>query len=262
MTNAIDGIVLVLLIYYFWRGWRKGFLGSLLGPISLIIGGLLSYSYYLKTENIVMSLVLSVAAPFVLHITLALLLKIWSIATSKDGKMSPLNRLLGSAFSVIWSGGMMILVLLLVMVIPGKVPYIDRVHQVIAPTKTYALIARYTGQTASTQGGNVHSSPMIQFLENPEKFEYLSNTEEFKAVMENSKVRRLLEDADVREHLQEKNVLKLMTNDKMKSLLEDKDLIKDFFALQKKIMLESMEDAASDNPHVPEPKVLEIENGI
>lgn len=255
MNNAFDIIILILLVYYFWRGWRKGFLRSILGPISLIIGGIMSYVYYQNNpEKILIALGISIVGPVIFVVTLSLLMKIWTKATSEDGKMSVLNRLMGSAFSIIWSGGMLLLVFMLIMLVPGHMPYIGKVHQYLYGTQTYAVISHFTGNTLAR--GESGTSPMIQFLENPEKFEYLSNTKEFKNVMGHNKIKEIPSDPDIVQDIQDKNVGKLLTSPKMQSIMGDKDLIKNFFSLQKKIMEESLEDLEIDN--VPIPKVIEI----
>lgn len=235
MINIIDIVVLLLFTYYLWRGWKKGFLGALLGPISLAAGCILSYSYYLKTQNIVISLLISLLGPFFLHITLAILLKIWTLTTDEKKKLSLTSRLFGAAFSLSWSGGILVLLILLVMVIPSAVPYAGQIRDNLSDSKTYSLISYYSKQNPLQADDNI-------------RMEKLSQTEEFKQVMQDEKFRKLVTDPEVQKYIGDKNFSGLMNDDKVKEAMKDRDLMIQLFEFQKRIIQDSLD---SEDTKIP-----------
>lgn len=235
MNNIIDIIVLILFVYYIWRGWRKGFLGALLGPISLAAGCILSYSYYLKTQNIVISLLISLLGPFILHITLTILLKIWTLNADKKKRLSLASRLFGAAFSLSWSGGILVLLILLIMVIPSAVPYAGQIRDNLADSKTYTLISYYSKQNPLQTDDNI-------------RMEKLSQTEEFKQVMKDEKFRKLVTDPEVQKYIGDKDFGGLMNDENFKEAMKDKDLMIQLFEFQKRIIQDSLD---SEDTKIP-----------
>lgn len=236
MINTIDIVVLILFTYYLWRGWRKGFLGAVLGPVSLAAGCILSYNYYLKTQNIVISLLISLLGPFLLHLTLAILLKIWTLSPDKKKKPSLVSRLFGAAFSLSWSGGIIVLLILLIMVIPSAVPYAGQIRDHLSETKTYTLISYYSKQNPLQPDDNI-------------RMEKLSQTEEFKQVMKDDKFRKLVTDPEVQKYIGDKDFNGLMNNDKVKDAMKDRDLMIQLFEFQKRIIQDSLE---SEDTKIPQ----------
>ncbi|MGE0268490.1 MAG: hypothetical protein AB7S78_08565 [Candidatus Omnitrophota bacterium] len=252
MNNSIDIAVLVLFLYYFWRGWKKGLLGSVLGPISLILGCILSYAYFLKTQNVVISLAISLFSPIFLQGTVAILLKIWSIPTPKKNTLSLTSRLIGSAVSLAWSGGMIIVLILLIMVIPSGFPYAGKTRDVLSETKTYALINYYAHQNS---------------LQNePEKMERLVKTDEFKKVIEDDHFKEIMNDPDIQKYLKEKDIEGLMNDkharEKMAGMLNNRDLVMMLFEFQKKMIEDSMGLEGFETKDPPKPKTITIENRL
>ena len=71
---ALDLVVLLLLLFYAYRGWRKGILRSLIGPVSLIICGLIGIIHYDLNKNMITSLSIAIGGTFVLTIILSIIL--------------------------------------------------------------------------------------------------------------------------------------------------------------------------------------------
>lgn len=228
MNHAIDMIVLLLFLYYLWRGWKKGFLGSILGPISLLAGCLLSYSYYQKTQNILIALSISLFGPIFFHITAAIFLKMWAVASDRKKTLSVASRLFGAAFSLSWSGGMLVLLILLVMVIPSAVPYAGKLRDHLSGTQTYMLISHYSNQRP------------LQ-MDDPKQMERLSETKEYKQVMQDDRFRKLVMDPEVQKYIGDKDFGGLMNDENVKGALQDRDLMLQLFEFQKRIIQDSME---------------------
>ena len=63
LMTITDLIVIVLSAFYFWNGWRKGFLHSLLGPASVVVCFGAAFLYYQQTHNIFVSFMISCFGP-------------------------------------------------------------------------------------------------------------------------------------------------------------------------------------------------------
>jgi len=79
----IKKIFIALLFFGLW-GWLKGFLKSIIGPFSLLIGITFSIIYFAKTKNFVLSLGISIVGPIIINIIIGLLMRILKIGTDKS----------------------------------------------------------------------------------------------------------------------------------------------------------------------------------
>ena len=111
--NIADFIIYGCLLFYFIRGWKNGFLRTLLSPIAMVAGTALAYLYYQQTHDFVKSLILSILAPFVIGLVLRLIVKIYEHTGPKKNALGPLNRIGGGLLGVGWSGIWFVLVVVL-----------------------------------------------------------------------------------------------------------------------------------------------------
>ena len=232
-----DIIVVILLSFNFIRGWFKGLLRSLLGPISLIIASIASYTYYLKTHDFTLSLVMGILGPFAVHITLAILLKIWHKTVGNGKGLSIFSRILGGGFCLLWSGSILVLMLMLITMVNLNFSWVNKMQTDVLNSRSYTLINRYTGDRLPSQANGMQA--MANIFEDPEKLKSLESTKEYKAIMGNEKIKSLFKDQKVLKQIQNQEIMKLLSNPKITAILKDEELIKNFFALNKKILEES-----------------------
>ena len=109
-----DSIMLGALLLFFFNGWRKGFLKTLLGPITLIIGCLIAYYHYQQTQNIAVSISICVFSPFALKILASMMLNLWNKAVNNAAPLSTASKVLGSIVGVLWSGSYLALLLVMI----------------------------------------------------------------------------------------------------------------------------------------------------
>ena len=113
-----DAIVAVILIYSSWDGWRRGFLRTLLGPVSLLLATIVSYFYYNFTHDFLKSLLIGLIGPFVLNIILAVVLTLWNKTVNQNQKANNFSRAWGGLFNLVWMGGIILLTLVLLVFMP------------------------------------------------------------------------------------------------------------------------------------------------
>lgn len=251
MEHLTDIIILTFFLLFFINGWRKGLLRTLLGPLALIIGGIAGVIYYQQTQDLLMCLIISIVGPFVLNILFNIIHHFWQKSVEVDAPFFSWGRLFGGVFSLLWSGIILLLTLLFIVITPGNFPMLKEAQQNISQSKTYHYLNKAFGEKLPLQVSDVEK--VADVMENPQTLRKLRRTQEFKDVMENPKVKDLLEDEATLKQIQEKKIFELLSNKKMKAIFEDGDLVKKLFALNQKVLEENAKTAqepeeASEKP--------------
>ena len=254
MHNITDYITLGAFLYFFFNGWRKGFLKTLLGPISLIAGCLIGYGYYQRTQNIAIGLGICIIGPFIINILASILLKLWHKAVNSDVPPPTISRLLASAFSILWGGSYLVMMLILIAVSPLKFGWFEKAQKDVLESRSYAFINARLGDRIPS--GLLDIKKVTDILQDPAKFEKFESTQEFKALREDTRLKELLSDEETAEQIRNKDYGKLLSNHKMQAVFQDKELLKKMFALNKKLAEEDGEN--EDSTDETSPKILEI----
>jgi hypothetical protein len=233
MFSYIDILLLLSFAVFFIRGWQKGLFLSILGPISLIIGCVLAYINFQTTQNILTSMLISLIAPVGLNLGLTMFIKIWQ--TPKDDKKSSfsINRLLGGLLGVIWSGGMLIVTLILIGVTP---PWgaMKNFKEVLDQSKIYSFIQTKFVKKETASALDIQTT--LQILQDPQKLEELQSTEEFQAFIEDPKILALLTSEESIQQMQKKDMMGLLQNKQLMEILQDKKTLAKFMALHQKML--------------------------
>src|SRR5258706_3466169 len=109
MFNFTDVIVGLLIVFYAVIGWRKGFVKSLLTPVSCVVCFALAWVYFKKTHDVLVSFGISLLGPFVIKLVASLVMSLGNQASKEKQGPGPGSRGLGSAVSLTW--GLMMTVL-------------------------------------------------------------------------------------------------------------------------------------------------------
>lgn len=141
--NTVDLIILVISLFYFIRGWTKGFLRTIFGPISLIIGSIMSYIYFKQSGNIFVSILIGLMGPFVLNLGLSLLIKIWRKVTDEDNDAFTIGRLLGGICGFIWGFSLTTLIIVLIGLAPLQNSGLKSVQDQVKQSRYYSLLNQY-----------------------------------------------------------------------------------------------------------------------
>lgn len=117
VTDFATGI---LSIYFLYRGAVRGFINSLIFPLSMIAATILSAVYFKISNDMIISLAIGLVGPFLLCFLLKLIFKMWVQAINSDIKQpSSLSRLAGAALNLIWGWVFIVFTLILLAVLPS-----------------------------------------------------------------------------------------------------------------------------------------------
>ena len=249
-----DYIMLGALLYFFIKGWHKGALKTLLGPIALIVGCVIAFLYYRQTQNIPISLSICFLSPFALRIVASLALKFWDKTVNKETSLSIPSRVLGSIFGVLWSGSYLVMMLILIGFIPLHVSWFEKIRNDVAASKSYDAIYQFMDKKTPSIASNINKITAI--IENPAILRQFQSTKEFETLIEDDTLQEIFSDEELAEQIQNKDYGKILANPKIQSIMQDEQLLEKMFALNKKIMEESFDDELSAGRETSEPEVI------
>jgi hypothetical protein len=235
MTISVDLIVLAACLFFFISGFRRGFWRVILGPLSLALGTGAGYFYYQNTRELLYAALIGLFAPFFIKLVLGMVIRLFSKKKDPD-ETAPVTpgKLAGGAFNLVWGGGIMLLALLCVTLIPAPWAWLDNLRARTEASRAGAFanaLARHT-----VLKGRNDISGVVSLLGDPEKLEGLRHTSEYQEVQEDEKVRAVLSDENLLDSLKKKNLAQILRNQKIQDLFQDKDLVKKFISLQQKLL--------------------------
>lgn len=250
----IDSIVSALLLYFLYRGWAKGFLRTLIGPISLIVACIAGIIYYSSTHNIMAGILIGVLGPILLNILFSISINIWHQTVNVNRPLSYASRLLGSGFSLVWGSLHLALMIILLFMIPLDFPWLRHLREQVLLSRSYAVIQQQTKTILPVE--SLNAPQLLEMLRDPAHLEKVHSLEEYKTLMEEKVIMDILSDEDILRYIEDKNFSQLMTNPKVQSLLENPEVLKKVFDLNIKIIEQSAQEEKEEEV---KPRWLEAE---
>ena len=237
MPNTTDLIIILSFIYFFLTGWQKGFLKTLAGPISLILGWTCAYFYYLESHQLIIALAAAIILPALLKFLISTLLKL-IIHPKKDDKENQvpqtLGQLAGGFLNIFWSGSIFVLTVISITMIPFPLPYINAMREDILKSHTYKLAEPYLPKELPKNGADIQKA--MATLKNPEQLQTLQKSDEYKNLHNDPKIKELLADEDISKMIAEKNFVQLLSNPKIQEIFQDKELIQKILRFNQKLI--------------------------
>lgn len=234
--SITDSIMLACSIFLLWRGWNKGIIQMMLGPIAFILGLIAAYFYFKVSQNLPISILISIIAPLGIRIILSLILNL--TAKKEDGQktISLLSRILGSALE--WSWGIFFIILMVVLlgILPKNFPGVNSFQPDIHRSKTFQLTQRYLPIQKHDDFKKITNT--FAQLQNPKKIEQLQKTPEYQALYNDKAFKEILSDPQVVKAIEKGQLAELLKNPKFLKLLHDPQTIQKFLNFQKRLLQE------------------------
>lgn len=225
-----DKIIFFSAIFFFWRGWSKGLIQTILGPVALIIGTLISYIYYLIYHNIIIATAIGIILPIILSIIFSMTLGV--VFLGKDKKnISHLSRLCGGLINTVWGEFLILTGLFLIILIPLRVALVETAQLDIKQSNTYFHLSSFVKKNFNVDISNNLDPSQMKALTDPKALETLSETKEFQDVLQDPIVQALLNDPEANKAIESKDIGKLVQNPKFIAITKDPALLKKFLSL-------------------------------
>jgi uncharacterized membrane protein required for colicin V production len=240
-----DFIAIVLSVYLLALGSARGFMRSLLGPAALILATMAGIFYYQLTRDLIMSLVIGLLGPILLHLLLKFLLKTFARATNTDTGPGFLSSVGGSLLTFAWGGVFMVLTLILLALLPAKIAPWTTLHHDITTSISYTSTAPWIDKFF----------PVLQ--KNPSAAANTSSTPDAQSLAQDPRFQKILQDPETQKEINNHDMGKLMTNPKIMALtqqiMSDPEMIKKVMAAYRNSSNASNASAAS-NPSSSSPQ--------
>jgi uncharacterized membrane protein required for colicin V production len=229
-----DKIIFFAAIILLWRGFNKGFLRTIFGPVAFLVCSAISYSYYIFTHDLVVAIAIGVIAPIVLNVLFSILLNLLS-GGKERGSISLISRIIAALFNFAWGEFIIIVVLVTVLMLPFDLPSLHKVQHDIENSSVYDLVKPTVDGLLKSH--HIQPDPAkISALSDPEKLKDVEKTAEYQALVSDPRIQTLINDPDVIEQIENRQIAQVMQNPKFLELTRDPELLKKFLALYSKML--------------------------
>jgi len=193
-----DFIILASSIFLTARGAERGFIRSLLAPFSLIITTILSILYYQATHELVISLLIGLLGPILLHLFLKSLLNTFARATNTSVGPGFLSSLAGAVLTLAWGWVLIILTLVLLGLLPVKQGIWTTLHNDVTDSMAYKITVPWVEHflTASKE------KPDAQ------------------ALLQDPRFQKIMQDPEIQQEVNDHDMAKLLSNPKIMALTQ------------------------------------------
>ncbi|MEI7998300.1 MAG: CvpA family protein [Candidatus Omnitrophota bacterium] len=211
-----DIVVLLSSAFLVLQGARRGFFGSLLGPLALIFASIISIIYFIGTKNFFISLCIGLLGPLLLTWIFRFFFHSWNKLTNPDGNLTAASRIGGAILSLSWGIGMITITLLLFSLMPPTNKPLHFASNDLQKSIFYHLIKP------------------LNFLA-PDENKPKSPQDDIKTLSADQRIQDIINDPQLVESIRNKDYSSIMSNPKIIALTQDPVLLKRMFALYKQV---------------------------
>ena len=227
-----DISVFLLLTFLTANGAYQGFLRSLFGPISFVLGTATAYAVFFTTRNIIAAAFAVILAPVFFTWAFNVIIRIW------NGDVTPkftfLSRFAGAAMNLVWNGTFIGLTMLFLAILPLKDSRLNAVRLDMKASLTYHLLEQATGGNKKPPAPPV-DCPSGACSMNKADLDALATDKELVDIQNDERVKNLVNDPALREAIEKKDFPKLFANPTIISLLQDPQFITKILKVYPKI---------------------------
>lgn len=248
--TLFDKIITAALCIFFISGWVRGFLKSLIGPVSFLCCFISAVIFYDLNRNILMATVIATAGTLAMALTLNILLMIALSTVNKElrGKTFFISRLLGSVINVVWQGNIFLVFIMLFSLLPLNNEKLENIQKQVSDSK---IAAWYHQQVISRD--NRLEAVMLSFstLKNPAQLRAIAQTKTFEEFYRKEKVQNFLNDPQVIDALAAKDSIRLINNKSLRDLITDDETMFALTRVVRKIYqdnLKNLEEVPKEKP--------------
>ncbi|MFH1360516.1 MAG: CvpA family protein [Candidatus Omnitrophota bacterium] len=253
---TVDAIVALILFFFAFIGFMKGFLGTFLGPFFFVIclvGGL-SYFFLAPQANFLSAFLIMFFGPLLLSIVFLILKILWPKRTKGVRIVSLMSRCLGAFFNLTWGAFLTAMTLLFIVMIPLNFGIFQNLKQQVMSSTSYVLTERFMKNRALSV---INFENVLEASKDPQKVKAIQSTPEFQAFYQDKRIQEILSDDNARRQFEEKNIPQLLSNPKVAELLKDRELMKKVVNLSNLLAQDKI--PSTDTPQdSPSPNILEL----
>jgi hypothetical protein len=232
--NSFDIIYIMLLAFFFFRGWIRGMLHAIIGPACLAFWTVIGIINYDLTENIIKAITITIVGSFLTSAAIHLLLFIGRRSVHKDhrGYVFIGSRLLGGILNVGWNGLLTAFLAITLTLMPLNFLGLKNAQKNIETSATYAKFYTYLISPFPTIRNVLIT---VSVFKNYSILKRYKDTPEYQAVFSHPKIQQLINNPDLMKKFYSKDSLSLLKDPYIRDLIQDQDLITNISNLGKRI---------------------------
>lgn len=232
--TLVDSVIIGVLVFYFWRGWSKGFFRSLLGPLTLAMALGYAFFYFQRTQNFLISIGICVLGPLVLSLALQAVYVLFKQAGHEPGRQQASHelqdRMLGGLVNMVWMGCMILLCLAMFVSIPLKMPFLEEARRAVLSSRIFDMVLAHRLPFLSKDFRPVDLEGDRAYMDT------LQKSPEYQQLMNDPKTKTLFSDPQIQEKIENRDVAGLLSDPLVQEVMKDPQLIQKFLAVNQRMI--------------------------
>lgn len=216
-----DGIVIAILTIMGASGATRGFVRSLIGPAALLLSIGISWVWYQLTASYLISLLISIIAPFILSRIAEEILKLW---TPPDGRprISLLDRIGGQMLALVFGGAVVLLSIALLGIIPLERWELGNANKDIKGSYTFSLVRPTLIKNGLLSDAPIKKDCPDNLCSMDEgQLASIADEKEIQAFLADPRIQKIMLDPEIQKAAAERNFLKILSHPVIKDLSSD-----------------------------------------
>ncbi|MCA9400201.1 MAG: CvpA family protein [Candidatus Omnitrophica bacterium] len=230
----LDIIFIVAILLTFFRGWQKGFLLSIIGPLALFVGSLAAYAYYKSTGDLLMSLVISVVVPIAIPIaTACFVYALKLLEPASERSCSLISRLAGGIVQAAWCVAFILMTFLCIHFAPIQQPWFQKTRSFFEKSRSFTIFSRQMAKLLPEESYGFEG--IIQKFANQDQLKNLDQTPEFNDLMQDPSFEGFIHDPEIQNLVENNAVFELIQHPKFKEMMKDPQVMDKLMAVYQNV---------------------------
>lgn len=232
--NEFDIFYLCALIVFFWLGFFKGFLRSLIGPACLAFWSIIGVLNYDLDNNVISAVTITIIGSFTCSLILQFLFFLGKHGVHQQHRHYVFwpSRLLGGVFNAGWNGLLVAIIAITLSLLPnnflGMEPVQKSIMESLSCQKFYTHVI-----SPFPLIKNIHMT--ISIFKNQTVLQKYQETPEYQAVFSDPKIDHIMKSPKIMKKLQNKNIISLLIDKEVQAVLKDNYLMMKVSELTKRV---------------------------
>ncbi|HSV43670.1 MAG TPA: hypothetical protein VLJ10_03860 [Candidatus Bathyarchaeia archaeon] len=220
-----DIFYLCILAFFFWRGWTKGILRSIIAPACLLFWMIIGIINYDLNENILEASLITLAGTFFSTLIIHAIFFIGKFTVKKENRsyvFGP-SRLTGAAINTLWNGLILGALIILITLLPNQFLGLAPIQAAIEKSVTYTELCQRLIDPFPVIN-NIYLT--ISVFKDYKTLGQYTQTREYQEVFSHPQVLAITDNNELMKKFYRRDGISLLNDPRIQSLLKNEDLMK------------------------------------
>ncbi|MEW5894619.1 MAG: hypothetical protein AB1650_02505 [Candidatus Omnitrophota bacterium] len=222
--NNFDFIFIALLFFFLYRGFTKGFLRSMVGPVCLAFWSIIGIMHYDLGDNIISSVMVTIFGSVISTTVILFIFLLGRTQVHKQHRHYVFlgSRLLGAAANLFWNGLLVAVLATLLSLTPRSFLGLEQTQQQIQQSRSYILFYRYL----------INPFPLVKdiqmtmaVLSDYNQLDRFKDSPQYQNVFSDPKIQNVINNPSIMDKIYSKDAITLLQTPQIQALLKDEKLM-------------------------------------